>query len=135
MFAEENVEDDALDWYEDPLTCERMCDPVMCSHGRTYDRWTIVEHKLRRSPYDRTITAFGILCEDITTRCRLSRAFPEQEIKFRQRGNQYWEEALSCARAQPLDLQNAVDKLSNVLKWLPVDDECPRELSKIIAER
>lgn len=125
------MDGDAFDWCDDPLTWEKMSDPVMCSDGRTYDRWTILDQKLRRSPYDRSITQFGILCDDITTRSRLFKAFPEQEIKFHQRRKQYREEALRHARARPLDFEKAVEKLSNVLKWLPLDEECQRELYKL----
>lgn len=131
----EDVDADAFDWYDDPLTWEKMCDPVMCSDGRTYDRWTILDQRLKRSPYDPSITSFGILCDDITTRSRLFKAFPDQEVKFRQRRKEYREVALQHARAFPNQFEKAVEKLSNVLKWLPLDKECQYELVKLLSRK
>ncbi|KAL3697316.1 hypothetical protein R1sor_011392 [Riccia sorocarpa] len=36
--------------FYDPITLELMCDPVKGNDGFTYDRWTILDNELRRSP-------------------------------------------------------------------------------------
>lgn len=125
MFA-----DDMDDWFDDPITAEKMCDPVTCSDGFTYDRWTILDNGMRRSPYDRNVK-FGILCDNITTRSKLFRAFPEQESQFRERRKKYREEALQHANADPVEFYDAIEKLSNVLQWLPRDIECKHKLAKV----
>ncbi|CAM6092395.1 unnamed protein product [Calypogeia fissa] len=117
-------------WYEDPIIWDKMCDPVMCSDGRTYDRWTIVDKGLTRSPYDRK-TTFSILCDNIDVRSKLFEAFPEQELQFRERRKKYREEALQHARAYPNEIADAMEKLTNVLKWLPLDIECQNTLSSL----
>ncbi|CAM6092394.1 unnamed protein product [Calypogeia fissa] len=117
-------------WYEDPLTWEKMCDPAVCSDGRTYDRWTIIDQKMTRSPYDRT-TTFAIVCDNIDVRSKLFEAFPEQEVQFRERRKKYREQALKHARSYPDEVADAKEKLTNVLKWLPLDIDCRDALSSL----
>ncbi|CAM6084060.1 unnamed protein product [Calypogeia fissa] len=126
-------DNDDDDWYEDPILTHIMCDPVNCSDGRTYDRWTIVDHKLSKSPFDPSLTTFSILCDDITTRSRLFTAYPEQETIFRERRRQYREEALQHARADPIEFEDAIEKLNNVLKWRPLDVECEKTLTTVLS--
>ncbi|CAM6084056.1 unnamed protein product [Calypogeia fissa] len=122
---------DADDWYEDPITSEVMCDPVNCSDGFTYDRWTIVDNRLTRSPYD--MSTFCIVCDDNTTRSRLFRIHPGQEPKFKERRRKYREEALQHARADPIEFGDAIEKLNNVVKWKPVDVECKKMLDTVLS--
>ncbi|CAM6118948.1 unnamed protein product [Calypogeia fissa] len=115
----------------DPITMDLMCDPVKCNDGRTYCRWTIVEKRMNTSPYDRNMKLV-ISCDDITLRSLLFSEFSDQESKFRERRNQHREEALQHARADPVELEDAIEKLNNVLKWDPRDTECETELAKVL---
>ncbi|CAM6084057.1 unnamed protein product [Calypogeia fissa] len=124
---------DDNDWYEDPITSEVMCDPVNCSDGFTYDRWTIVDNRLTRSPYDGNMSTFCIVCDDNTTRSRLFRIYPEQEPKFKERRRKYREEALQHARADPIEFGDAIEKLNNVVKWKPLDVECKMMLVTVLS--
>ncbi|CAM6084059.1 unnamed protein product [Calypogeia fissa] len=119
------------DWYEDPITSEVMCDPVYCSDGFTYDRWTIVDNGLTISPYDRDM--FWIVCDDNKTRSRLFRIYREQEPIFKKRRRKYREEALQHARADPIEFGDAIEKLINVVKWKPLDVECKKMLDTILS--
>ncbi|CAM6118867.1 unnamed protein product [Calypogeia fissa] len=131
LFQQDEGDDD--DWYDDPIVLDMMCDPVKCSDGRTYDRWTIVDNKLSKSPFDSSLTTFSILCDDITTRSRLFAAYPEQETKFRERRGKYREEALQHARADPIEFEDAIEKLNNVVKWEPLDVECNEMLDTVVS--
>ncbi|CAM6118869.1 unnamed protein product [Calypogeia fissa] len=121
------------DWYEDPITSEVMCDPVFCSDGFTYNRWTIVDNRLTRSPFDRDMSTFCVVCDDNKTRSRLFRIYPEQEPKFKERRRKYREEALQHARADPIEFGEAIEKLNNVVKWKPLDDECKKMLDTVLS--
>ncbi|CAM6084058.1 unnamed protein product [Calypogeia fissa] len=128
------VDDDGNDnWYDDPILKDIMCDPVNCSDGRTYDRWTIVDHKLSKAPFDPSLTTFSILCDDCTARSRLFKAYPEQETIFRERRRKYREEALQHARADPIEFEDAIEKLNNVVKWKPLDVECKKMLDTVLS--
>lgn len=119
-------------WYEDPLIWEKMCDPVVCSDGRTYDRWTIINAGIRKSPFDPSIPAFDILVDNIDLRSRLFENYPEQELTFRELRKKYKNQALQHVRSSPIEVENALEKLSNVLKWLPLDKECQMEHDRIL---
>lgn len=126
-----NVLEQSIDpdrWDMDPLTYERMCDPVKCNDGRTYDRWTIVDRDLVRCPYDSNLKCFGILVDDLTVRRRLFEEYPEQEDMFGTRRTSYRDEALR--HSQNREFNEAIKKLSNVLKWAPMDRICRQELNK-----
>ncbi|CAM6103702.1 unnamed protein product [Calypogeia fissa] len=126
------VRDSLEDLCNDPITMDIMCDPVKCNDGRTYCRWTIVNNSIMNtSPYVRNMK-LAISCDDITLRSLLFSVFPEQEFKFRERRNQHRKEALQHARADPVELEDAIEKLSNVLKWDPRDMECETELAKVL---
>lgn len=127
MFA-----DDIEEICNDPITMDIMCDPVKCSDGRTYCRWTILDHYgMNRSPYDRNMK-LEICCDDISIRSLLFRVFPAQASKFRERRDKHREEALQHSRAHPVQLEHAIEKLNNVLKWDPGDSECEKELAKLL---
>ncbi|CAM6121719.1 unnamed protein product [Calypogeia fissa] len=122
---------DLEDLYNDPITEDTMCDPVHCSDGRTYCRWTLIDNGVTRSPYDRT--KLIIHCDNITTRSRLFSVFPEQMSKFRERRFRHREEALQHARADPAEFECAIEKLNDVLIWDRGDIECQNELARTLS--
>ncbi|CAM6117888.1 unnamed protein product [Calypogeia fissa] len=129
-----NVLEQSIDpdrWDMDPLTYDRMCDPVKCNDGRTYDRWTIIDRDLIRCPYDSNLKCFGILVDDLNVRRRLFEEYPEQEDIFRSCRISYREEALR--HAQNGEFNDAIRKLRNVLKWAPTDRVCGQELNKSLS--
>ncbi|CAM6117896.1 unnamed protein product [Calypogeia fissa] len=119
---------DPDDWYADPITWDTMCDPVKCSDGVTYDRWTLINNGIRKSPFDRSL--INILCDDIDVRRRLFRASSQLEAKFRALRKSYRDKALQSARA--LQFEDAIEKLNTVLMWAPSDTECRTELDKML---
>lgn len=126
-----NADDD--EEFNDPITCELMCDPVKGTDGRTYDRWTIIDNDLTRSPFDQSKSKpFRIECDDINVRGRLFKKYPEAEALFRELRHDYRKEAMKLARGGH-DAE-ALVMLENVLKWADDDSEC-FELRDLILER
>ncbi|CAM6087629.1 unnamed protein product [Calypogeia fissa] len=117
-------------WYEDPITCDTMCDPVKCYDGRTYERWTVIDNGLTKSPFTRR--PFSIAVDDVDVRSSLFSSFPEQVAKFVSKRSNYRAKALQQLRSHPLEVQVAVQMLKNVLQWAPEDIECRNELNKIL---
>lgn len=87
-----------MEWYQDPLTRETMCEPVECNDGRTYDLWTIVDRDLTRSPLDPNHTDFRIVGPDLDLQDRLFAAFPEQKARFVSRWRSHRKEAAAAVR-------------------------------------
>ncbi|CAM6099628.1 unnamed protein product [Calypogeia fissa] len=117
----------------DPITMDLMCDPVKCSDGNTYCRWTVLDNYImNRSPYDRSINLV-IHCDDINIRRLLFSHFPEQESQFRERRRKHREEALQHVCADPVEVDKAIEKLNNVLTWDPRDAECRTKLAEVLA--
>ncbi|BFI30749.1 hypothetical protein MPTK2_3g15210 [Marchantia polymorpha subsp. ruderalis] len=114
-----NADDD--EDINDPITWELMCDPVKGTDGRTYDRWTIINNYLTRSPFDQS-KPFRIECDDINVRGRLFRKYPKAEDKFLERRHDYRKKAMKLARGGH-DAE-ALVMLENVLKWADDDSEC-----------
>ncbi|KAL2632194.1 hypothetical protein R1flu_016880 [Riccia fluitans] len=113
-------------------TEDLMWDPVKASDGYTYDRWTIVQnddHHRRSlsdgcSPFSRA--PLSILCDDVTVRQRLYTI-----EKFRNEGvEKKSKEMREKYRTKTLELVEdgqdgeALERLENVLKWAPDDEEC-----------
>ncbi|CAM6087630.1 unnamed protein product [Calypogeia fissa] len=117
-------------WYEDPITCDTMCDPVKCNDGRTYDRWTVIDNGLTQSPFTRR--SFSIVVDDVDVRSWLFSTFPEQEAQFVSKRIDYRAKALHHLRDHPLEIIVAVQMLKNVLQWAPEDTECRNELKVIL---
>ncbi|CAM6087618.1 unnamed protein product [Calypogeia fissa] len=118
-------------WYEDPITCDTMCDPVKCDDGRTYDRWTVIDNGLTKSPFTRR--RFCILVDDVDVRSWLFSTFPEQEAQFLSKRVNYRAKALQYLRNHPLEVKVAVQMLKNVLQWAPEDKECRSALNIILS--
>ncbi|CAM6093097.1 unnamed protein product [Calypogeia fissa] len=118
-------------WYEDPITCDTMCDPVKCYDGRTYDRWTVIDNGLTKSPFTRR--PFSIAVDDMDVRSLLFSSFPEQETQFVCKRTNYRAKALQHLRYHPLEVKVAVQMLKNVLQWAPEDTECRNELNVILS--
>ncbi|CAM6093102.1 unnamed protein product [Calypogeia fissa] len=118
-------------WYEDPITCDTMCDPVKCNDGRTYDRWTVIDNELTQSPFTRR--SFSIVVDDVDVRSWLFSTFPEQEAQFLSKRIDYRAKALHHLRDQPLEMMAAVQMLKNVLQWAPEDTECRNELQNTLS--
>ncbi|CAM6087623.1 unnamed protein product [Calypogeia fissa] len=118
-------------WYEDPITCDTMCDPVKCNDGRTYDRWTVIDNGLTQSPFTRR--SFSIVVDDMDVRSWLFSTFPEQEAQFVSKRIDYRAKALQHLRDHPLEVTVAVQMLKNVLQWAPEDTECRNELTTILS--
>ncbi|KAL3694218.1 hypothetical protein R1sor_007869 [Riccia sorocarpa] len=127
------TEGDDDDEFCDPLTCNRMCDPVKGTDGLTYDRWTIIDNDLTESPFKRNKgKPFSIVCDDINVRARLFSRFPVTEALFHERRASYRREALKLAHeGQDAD---ALLMLENVLEWDYEDAECQR-LREVISRR
>ncbi|CAM6112979.1 unnamed protein product [Calypogeia fissa] len=126
------VRDDLEELCCDPITMDPMFDPVKCSDGRTYCRWTIIcNSSMNRCPYDRS-KKLDIVCDDITIRSLVFRVFPAQAKVFRECRDKYRQQALEYARADPINLAEVIEKLTNVLKWTPEDGECRNELVKVL---
>ncbi|CAM6112977.1 unnamed protein product [Calypogeia fissa] len=127
------VHDDLDELCNDPMTMDLMCDPVKCSDGNTYCRWTVLDnYVMNRSPYDRSMNLV-IHCDDMNIRRLLFRHFPEQESQFRERRRKHREEALQHACADPVEVEGAIQKLNNVLTWDPRDTECKTKLAQVLA--
>ncbi|CAM6093096.1 unnamed protein product [Calypogeia fissa] len=118
-------------WYEDPITCDMMCDPVKCNDGRTYDRWTVIDNGLTKSPFTRR--GFCILVDDVDVRSWLFSTSPEQEAQFLSKRVSYRAKALQYLRNHPLEVKVAVQMLKNVRQWAPEDKECQSALNIILS--
>lgn len=112
-------------WYQDPLTWETMIDPVKCNDGRTYDRWTIIDNKVTRGPFDNR-DPFEIVCDDVDVRGRLFEKFPEQETCYLNLRGTYRDEAFKKLEQQ--EYPEAIKMLDNVLKWAESDAQCRKML-------
>ncbi|KAL2631997.1 hypothetical protein R1flu_016683 [Riccia fluitans] len=123
-------------------TEDLMWDPVKASDGYTYDRWTIVQnddHHRRslsdgRSPFNRA--PLSVLCDDVTVRQRLYTI-----EKFRNEGvEKKSKEMREKYRTKTLELVKdghdgeALERLENLLKWAPDDEEC-RTHQDVISNR
>ncbi|KAL3683687.1 hypothetical protein R1sor_001709 [Riccia sorocarpa] len=117
-----NSEDEISEWFEDPITGEIMIDPIKCTDGRTYDRWTIIDNNLVKCPYDASMLDFHIAFDDIDVRARLFRAFPEKEQTYRARRQAHRQTALEHVRKG--ENRDALIKLNQVLQWNSHDEEC-----------
>lgn len=125
---------DTLKWYHDPITWELMCDPVKASDGRTYDRWTFIDHgsSMKRSPFDRREDRpLKIEFDDIDVRSRLFYKFPEQETGFRRRRNEFRQKALQLASAGSAE---SLPLLDHVLLWAVDDAECQAKKADILSK-
>ncbi|CAM6112947.1 unnamed protein product [Calypogeia fissa] len=110
-----------------------MCDPVKGSDGNTYFRWTIIDnYAMNKSPYDSSMNLV-ISGDDITIRRVLFSCFPQQYSKFHERRRKHQHEALQHACADPVEVEDAIDKLNNVLTWGPQDTECKTKLAEVFA--
>ncbi|KAL2635530.1 hypothetical protein R1flu_007009 [Riccia fluitans] len=119
---QKNSEDEISEWFEDPITGEIMVDPIKCTDGRTYDRWTIIDNNLVKCPYDASMLDFHIAFDDIDVRARLFRAFPEKEETYRARRQAHRQKAVEHARKG--ENRDALIKLNQVLQWNSHDEEC-----------
>ncbi|KAL3694212.1 hypothetical protein R1sor_007863 [Riccia sorocarpa] len=127
------TEGDDEDEFNDPITYDRMCDPVKGTDGLTYDRWTIIENDLTESPFKRNKSKqFSIVCDDINVRRRLFSRFPGTEALFHERRASYRREALKLAHGG--DDAEALLMLENVLEWDDEDADCQR-LREVISRR
>ncbi|KAG6557344.1 hypothetical protein Mapa_001272 [Marchantia paleacea] len=124
------TEDEMSEWFEDPITGEIMSDPIKCTDGRTYDRWTIIDNHLVKCPYDSSMLDFRIAFDDIDVRARLFRAFPEKEQTYRSRRQAHKLKALDHARKG--EHREALTKLNQVLQWNSHDEECKAKRDQVM---
>ena len=117
------------DMYEDPLTCELFIDPVVASNGETYCRWTLIDKKVSKNPFDQT-EALTILCDNLEKRRHLLREFPAQFEIFQRRRKDFRDHALAMAR-EGVWLADAIVGLEHVLKWDKKDKECKEALDQV----
>ncbi|BBN05463.1 hypothetical protein MPTK1_3g13280 [Marchantia polymorpha subsp. ruderalis] len=124
------TEDEMAEWFEDPITGEIMSDPIKCTDGRTYDRWTIIDHQLVKCPYDASMVDFRIAFDDIDMRARLFRAFPDKEQAYRARRLAHRQTALDHVRRG--EHRDALAKLNHVLQWNANDEECKAQRDRVM---
>ncbi|KAL2611143.1 hypothetical protein R1flu_022835 [Riccia fluitans] len=107
--------------FRDPITKEVMYDPVKGSDGFTYDRWTILDNGISRSP--NTQEPLSIVCDDINVRRRLFHKFRSLQLekKFAEKRQEY--RSLSLELEKNGHDAEALEMLENVLKWAPRDSE------------
>jgi hypothetical protein len=89
----------------DPLTFERMVDPVMCSDGRTYCRWSALRaiESGVSMPGTSARRPFVILCDNFDVRGDLFQAYGEEaEAEWKRRRREYLEQ-VGAEQAKPVD--------------------------------
>ncbi|KAL2645114.1 hypothetical protein R1flu_012701 [Riccia fluitans] len=132
LLGNSSRDDDSDEEFRDPITEELMCDPVKGSDGFTYDRWTILDNAISRSP--NTQEPLSIVCDDINVRRRLFHKFRSLQVekKFAEKRQEY--RSLSLELEKNGHDAEALEMLENVLKWAPRDSEC-QLLREVIKSR
>lgn len=118
-----------------------MVDPVKCTDGRTYDRWTIVDRKLTISPFTRE--KIVIEFDDVDVKQRLFHEFRGRRELCTARRDKFREQALRGAdsklkyRSMPFlsSKQEAIARLEVVLKWAPSDRQCRQALDSLTGKQ
>lgn len=117
--ARSTPREDDLEYYLDPITRQVMCDPVKCTDGETYDRFSVFRYNLNQK------NPLVIACDDIKVRRKLFQTFSEQgaERKFHGLRGWYRDNALASANRRH-SAAEALAMINNVLQWAPNDTEC-----------
>ncbi|CAM6089935.1 unnamed protein product [Calypogeia fissa] len=121
--------EDDRDEYLDPFTKDLMCDPVKCTDGHTYDRFSVFQYNLTT-----TREPMVIACDDLNMRTMLFQRFANEGVgsKFHSLRKEYREIALEVANKG--HSAEALAMLKNVLQWAPDDTECLQKADEIKKE-
>lgn len=106
------------DKFLDPITKQLMNDPVKCTDGVTYDRFSVFQRNLTHKQ------PLVIASDDLELRRELFEKFRAEgvEANFRNVRKSYRDEALVLA--QEGDRKKALTMLENVVQWAPEDSWC-----------
>lgn len=123
--SRQTAPEDDRDEYLDPFTKELMSDPVKCTDGQTYDRFSVFQYNLSQK------TPLVIACDDLNVRRMLFQRFANEdvEIKFRSSRKAYRDQAFEVANKG--HSAEAATMLKNVLQWAPNDVECLKKIQEL----
>ncbi|CAM6089938.1 unnamed protein product [Calypogeia fissa] len=124
--------EDDREEYLDPFTMQLINDPVKCTDGRTYDRFSVFQYNLTTKR-----EKLVIACDDLNMRSILFERYATEDVEsnFHSLRKAYRDKALELAnKGQSAE---ALAMLENVVQWAPNDAECLKtkaRLEKAIAD-
>ncbi|CAM6100512.1 unnamed protein product [Calypogeia fissa] len=118
--------EDDREEYLDPFTLQLINDPVKCTDGRTYDRFSVFQYNLTTQR-----EKLVIACDDLNMRSILFERYATEDVEsnFHSLRKAYRDKALELAnKGQSAE---ALAMLKNVLQWAPNDTECLKKKAKL----